>query len=197
MEEKGKMATTVKTGQRTRLFKALSHELRAEVLTYLIEHGKSSPKEMAECLAGTTTDIDYHAKQLVSYGCAELVEEKPRRGATEHFYIATMRPLLEIEDCEKMSKRERADFSAVIADRMLADIELGFASDTIDARVERHMSRMPMLLDEAGWLDALAIVDSALERLFDVQAESDERRQESGDPGTRVSAMLACFTLPG
>ncbi|MFL5833438.1 MAG: ArsR/SmtB family transcription factor [Solirubrobacterales bacterium] len=77
--------------------KAISHPLRAAVLRILSER-TASPAEMARELGAELSNVSYHAKQLVAFGAAELVDIQVVRGALEHFYRATEQPLIEIEE---------------------------------------------------------------------------------------------------
>jgi DNA-binding transcriptional ArsR family regulator len=71
-----------------RLAKALSSPLRAEALA-LIGEGVNSPKLIAEKLDLDLRNVAYHVRVLRNLGCIELIETKPRRGATEHVYQLT------------------------------------------------------------------------------------------------------------
>jgi DNA-binding transcriptional ArsR family regulator len=77
--------------------KAMSHPLRAAVLRILSER-TASPAEMARELGAELSNVSYHAKQLVAFECAELVDIQVVRGALEHFYRATELPLIDIEE---------------------------------------------------------------------------------------------------
>jgi DNA-binding transcriptional ArsR family regulator len=77
--------------------KAVSHPLRAAVLRILSER-TASPAEMARELGEELSNVSYHAKQLVAFECAELVDIQVVRGALEHFYRATELPLVDIEE---------------------------------------------------------------------------------------------------
>jgi DNA-binding transcriptional ArsR family regulator len=73
-----------------RLAKALSNTLRADALA-LIAEGVDSPKRIAEKLGLDLRNVAYHVRVLKSLDCIELVEARPRRGATEHVYRLTER----------------------------------------------------------------------------------------------------------
>jgi DNA-binding transcriptional ArsR family regulator len=77
--------------------KAMGHPLRAEILHILSER-TASPAEMARELGAELSNVSYHAKQLVAFECAELVDIQVVRGALEHFYRATERPLIDLEE---------------------------------------------------------------------------------------------------
>lgn len=70
------------------LAKALSNPLRADALA-LIGEGVNSPKLIAAKLDLDLRTVAYHVRVLRNLGCIELVETKPRRGATEHVYQLT------------------------------------------------------------------------------------------------------------
>lgn len=178
------------------LHRALSHELRVEILTFLTERTKASPVEMSKELDASIGNISHHVKQLVKYGCAEEVETRPRRGAVEHFYTAISRPVIDIEDMEKMALPVRRAFNGRVAQKVLGDLEKGFDAGTIEARPDHHMTRVPMSLDAEGWSEILAIHRRAFEETYDVQARSDERRSRSGEEPIRCSSSQLCFELP-
>jgi len=71
-----------------RLAKALSRPLRANALV-LIGEGVNSPKLIAAKLGLDLRTVAYHVRVLRNLGCVELVETRPRRGATEHVYRLT------------------------------------------------------------------------------------------------------------
>ncbi|TMK59027.1 MAG: winged helix-turn-helix transcriptional regulator [Actinobacteria bacterium] len=77
--------------------RAMSHPLRAAILRILSER-TASPAEMARELGAELSNVSYHAKQLVAFECAELVDIQVVRGALEHFYRATELPLIDIEE---------------------------------------------------------------------------------------------------
>jgi DNA-binding transcriptional ArsR family regulator len=70
--------------------RALSHPLRRRVLAAL--RGRAaSPVQLAKEFGEGIGTVSYHVRMLADAKLIELVEERPRRGATEHFYIAVGR----------------------------------------------------------------------------------------------------------
>lgn len=196
------MATTqrrnLKQGEdaQLELHKALSHELRVEILTFLIEHPKASPVEMSRTLGASVGDVSHHVKQLVKYGCAEQVETRPRRGAVEHFYTATSRPIISSDDLTKMGLPARRAFSGQIVRKLVGDLEQAFEGGTIEGRTDWHLTRVPMSLDAEGWQELLEIHQRTFEETYEVQARSDERRSKSGEEPVRFSSCQLAFELP-
>lgn len=84
--------------------RAISHPLRAAILRILAER-TASPAEMARELGEELSNVSYHAKQLVQLECAELVGMRQARGAVEHFYRATERHLIDVEESLVLDER--------------------------------------------------------------------------------------------
>lgn len=94
--------------------KAMSHPMRAAILRILAER-TASPAEMARELREELSNVSYHAKQLVKFECAELVETRVVRGALEHFYRATEQPLIETEQALALDEEGLHEVLAVHA----------------------------------------------------------------------------------
>lgn len=181
-----------------KLFKAMAHELRAEILTLMVERATPvSPNEIANALDEAVTNVSHHMKQLVKYRCAELVDERPRRGAMEHFYRATTRPYLDLAEWKRMQRPGRDAFSGHIGQKVVDDLVDGFDAGTVDSRSDRVMARTPMTLDGQGWAEMLKVCERALEESFEVQARSDERRSRGDDDGAiRATSVMLFFEMP-
>lgn len=76
--------------------KALSHPLRARLLTLLVT--ESSPSDLALIVGEPLGNVSYHVRELDRLGCIELVRTTPRRGALEHHYRARVRAHLSFEE---------------------------------------------------------------------------------------------------
>ena len=83
------------------LGKVFSHPLRVKVW-HLINQSPTSPNRMALELGEPLGNIAYHVRELEKYGCIELAETKQRRSATEHYYRAFSRTLIDTETWERL-----------------------------------------------------------------------------------------------
>jgi DNA-binding transcriptional ArsR family regulator len=194
-------ATTKRTPVRHRadqqLIKVMAHPLRVQSLTLLTER-VASPKEIAKTLGVGVTKLSYHIRELEKVGLIELVDEKKRRGAVEHFYRATIRPMLDNEESGELSFDERQALSSQIVQLTIGDVAKAFDAGTIDDRIDRHLTRIPVLVDEEGWQELVEINASAFQATLDVQAASAERMAQSKgeSEGIHVSASIFCFEVP-
>ena len=74
---------------------------------------------MARELDEELSNVSYHTKQLVEFECAELVSTRPVRGALEHFYRATERHLIDVEEWEELDPLVAEDILCEIMQQML------------------------------------------------------------------------------
>jgi DNA-binding transcriptional ArsR family regulator len=178
------------------LVKVVAHPLRVQALSVLSERA-ASPKELAAELGSPVGNISYHVRELEQVGLIELVDEKKRRGAVEHFYRAIARPLLSAKEWERLSLDERQGFSTWIIQLLLVDASQALAAGTFDARGDRHLSRTPVLVDEEGWRQLVAIKANALEAVLEVQAASAARLGAAdGEEGIPTVAAMTLFEMP-
>ncbi len=64
---------------------------------------------------------------------------------------------------------------------------------TFDSRTDRHLSRIPLLLDSEGWSEASVLFDETLDAILEIQARSNGRMAESKEEGIRTLAAMTCF----
>ncbi|MGE0506669.1 MAG: hypothetical protein AB7P38_14870 [Solirubrobacterales bacterium] len=66
---------------------ALKHPLRRRLLVAYAE-GVCSPTQVAQRQREDLHLVAYHSRALSFFGVIELVETRPSRGSTQHFYTA-------------------------------------------------------------------------------------------------------------
>jgi predicted ArsR family transcriptional regulator len=74
-----------------RLARANTHPLRVSILEVLtLDEGRTlSPSDISYELRTPLSNVNYHVTELHRTGLVELTDERPVRGATEHFYRET------------------------------------------------------------------------------------------------------------
>lgn len=180
------------------LLRAGWHPIKIQALTILSER-VASPKEIAIELGLTKAKAGYvshHVKELVKLGLVEPVDTKQRRGATEHFYQAVMPLIVSNEDAARMAPEERLLLTCWVLACFSHDFSRAVEAGTIDERIDRHLTRYPLLLDEQGYQDLFQTHEAAFERTKEIQAEALDRMAESGEEPMPVSGFLACFPMP-
>lgn len=180
---------------KSELVKGLSHQARVEILSHLAQR-VASPKQLSESLERSLTNVSYHVRVLDKLGLIELVEEEKVRGAVAHYYKAVERPLLSTDEWEQLPPEVRATVSAYGLDAIIGDATTALECGTFDSRPNRHLSRTPLLLDEAGFMRLAKLLDDALETVLAEQAESAARMTMSDEQPIHVVAAMLLFEMP-
>ncbi len=182
-------SSTVEQQLDQRLIKALGHPLRHQRLILLQMHGEASPSELAEHSGEPLGNVSYHIKILLESDCVELVRTQPVRGAVEHFYRATARPILDDRQWKQLPLTlRRALFGQALHD-IWEDVRAASTTAGFDDP-QAHVSRSWLELDETAWNELVDILASALDRGFELHAESAARAAEAGGDGTRRRVAL-------
>lgn len=167
-----------------RVLKAIGHPLRHRLLL-AYNAGVASPNQLANRLEEPLGNVAYHTRILVDLDAIELVDTAQRRGATEHFYRATMLPFFNDAEWARLPLTTRRsifaqDFQILVDDAV--DALEGGGFDRPDA----HVSRALLDLDHEGYDDVVGLLGDTLDRLLEIQAESAGRRVASDDPEAEV-----------
>ena len=180
-----------------RLVRALAHPLRVQILEILTDR-IASPNLLSSELETGLTDVAYHTRALNRYGCLELVETARRRGATEHFYKAAPGGFIGSRSWRKVPRSILGGVSAAtlqtFLDKAIAALEAG----TLDGRDDTIFRWMPLLLDEIGWEEVVAIMEEATNLILAAHLRSQDRLN-AGDSEEAVSTVvgMASFETAG
>jgi len=179
------------------LVKALNHPVRVKALTILTER-IASPKEVSEQIDAPLSNVSYHVRVLDDLGLVEIMEEESVRGSVAHFYKAVERPLIENPDWQELDPKVRSAFSGYVIETLMSDAAKSLAAGVFDRREDRHLTRTPLLLDEAGWRRVAEIQITALDDILKEQAAAAARMNGSREDGIHAIAGIALFeVLPG
>jgi DNA-binding transcriptional ArsR family regulator len=172
--------------------RALVHPLRLRLLRALEERA-ASPSELAAELGESLGVVAYHVRTLQHLGLCRLVDERPRRGAIEHFYRATERPVV-----TGAAWRELPTMVKQAAVQATLQGIGGAVSEAADGggfdRHDMHLSRSPVVLDEPGWQELSTRMDVLLGDIERIAAESERRLKAADHAGEiRATAVLMLF----
>jgi DNA-binding transcriptional ArsR family regulator len=175
------------------IWKAFANPLRYRIVMALGER-EASPTELAESLG---CDLRRVHEQIVilerDFGFIELVETDLRKGGTQHFYRATIRPLLDAEEWSMLTPTAQHHISVAIARNLVDDLHASIDSGAFNAHPHRALLTKPMVVDEQGFADADASALEHLNRLNEIEAESTSRLVRSGEPGIDVRTATVVY----
>lgn len=173
----------------------VAHPLRSQCLTLLADR-TASPAEMADELDENLGNVSYHVRKLWRGGAVEIVEEKPVRGAMEHFYRAVKRPQFSDEELAEASLEDRAVFASQALSLLAANATTSLATKTFVERPDFHLARVPGRVDDVGWKEMRDLFAETLEGVFEIQRKSAERLGGSDDAGIPIIAFNTFFEMP-
>lgn len=177
------------------LVKALSHPTRVRILGVL-SHRDVSPAEFARESGEVVTNVAYHFRELAKYGFAEVVETRPVRGSMEHIYAGTRRAQFGDDDWRQMPKPLQQVITGTVFHDMVGRMAEAIEAGTFDARDDSHFTWTPLVLDEEGWTDVMAILGTAFGQIDEAAARAGERLAEQGGERIPATVALAGFESP-
>jgi DNA-binding transcriptional ArsR family regulator len=198
MQQVAKRKRKVKKGAEIldpRLAKALANSLRVEILAVL-SHRQISPVGYVREYGGKVSNVAYHFKVLENYGCIELAETVKRRGAIEHIYRCTKRPLLGDGDWQLLPRSVRGGISGAILHTLIERTRRAIEEGTFDGREDRHFTWTPLALDEKGWSEVTSLFASMLTKVERIETKANGRMAKSGEEPIPVTVALAGFESP-
>lgn len=178
-----------------RLLKAMAHPTRQFIL-HVLSEGPSSPVRIQRRMEDVSLNlVSHHIKVLRDLGCVELVDTVQRRGATEHIYRATARVMFSDEEWEQLDAKDRFPLTADILRMISEDVGRSMLEGKIEERVDNHISRSPIELDEEGWSEVVGALKRALDEVLGAHVRSAERSQLSGEPLMAARVMIMQFLI--
>jgi DNA-binding transcriptional ArsR family regulator len=175
-----------------RLAKALSHPMRARILTILNER-VASPNEIAEMIDERLPNVSYHVRALLELGCIELVSTAQRRGAIEHYYRALTRPFFSARDWKRLPRSARTTVTDVTLQMVWDETAEAVKSGTFESRLDRHLSRSPLKLDEQGWSEIADLLRRTLDEAQAIGAKSAKRLEKTDDEPISTLLVMMQF----
>jgi DNA-binding transcriptional ArsR family regulator len=153
-----------------RVIKALAHPTRRKILLEF-DAGTASPKEIAERLELSISNVSYHVTILRKLGLIELKRTTPRRGVVEHHYAARSRTKMSPSRLAGLPSQARSAASRAALRELTPVLQEKHA-----VVVTRHLR-----LDEKGEQAA----DKAIEKLWleldRIEAAAERRKTHLGD----------------
>lgn len=188
-------AKTAATSMETTLATIVAHPTRVRAFSILAER-TASPVEIAQEIGKDVGHVGYHVRKLQELNLIELVDERPVRGAVEHFYRAIARPYVGEDAFGEQPQDKREIFTRHILQLHVTDIARAMDEHILDERSNRWLVRTPMVVDEEGFDELAALHAEIYEKTLDIQARSDERRTGTDDEGIQTMSTNMFFEMP-
>lgn len=176
--------------------KALSHDVRVEILTLLNER-TLTPRQIREEMGLDLDLINYHLRKLEDGDCIRSVELFGEGEAAEYSFTATERALLTTEDMERLSLGAKKRLSHSFMQYVIEGAARAQQAGTLDARDDRHLSTAKFQVDEMGWRELVDATEGFMEAVMEIEERNGKRLEVTGEePLLTAMVTIMSFEVP-
>ncbi len=182
--------TTARAGQRGKGIEevvgyALSHRIRVQVLTILNE-GTYTPDQIARIIGEPLNKVAHHVRELLDGGSIELAKVEKVRNADRHYYRAVTMPFYSDEEVWAMTPQQRQVSAGLVLQCMVAEAMAAFWAGKIRDDPRTWLAWRWFNVDQQGREDIADEQRRSWDRMREIEAESTNRRAESGEESRSV-----------
>ena len=182
--------TTVRAGQRGKSIEevvayALGHRIRVYVLT-LLNEGTYTPDQISRIIDEPLGKVSHHIKELLDAGSIELAKIEKVRNADQHYYRAVEMPFYTDEEAAAMTPQQRQVTAGLTLQCMMAEAMSAFWDGKLHEDPRAWLAWRWFNVDEQGREDIADEQQRAWDRMQEIEAESVNRRAESGEEAVSV-----------
>ena len=149
----------------------------------VVSERAATPREIAEEIDEPINNVSYHLQVLKRLDCVELVTVRSARGGrvAEHVYRASERPFFDDDAWAELSDSDRMAVTAAVMQEISKDIAEAMAGGTFSDPFDNHISRSPLVLDNAGWKEVVDLLCGTMEALQTIQERVVERDSDESE----------------
>jgi DNA-binding HxlR family transcriptional regulator len=182
-----------------RLAPVLADDVCLQIVFELNHRPMSVTQFHREFGGATRSGIRSRFKRLERTRWLKKVDERTggrRRGATEHFYRATRPAMTSDAAWQEAPDSLRGTQSWRIFKYFCEKVLEAMRAGTFDARTERSVTLSFLDLDQRGWTNVIAGIESLAAFLLKEQECAKERMRKSGEKPIAATVGLAAFETP-
>ena len=170
---------------------SLGHRIRIEIRAALHE-GPASASDLEEIIGEPVNLVDYHLKKLLDDGNVQVSKTAKTGNMDETYYTVVSLPYFSDGEVSSMSAEDRQTLCAVAVQAAMTEAMASLHAGKManDPRVFLGWNRVD--LDQKGREDVADEELRSWRRKHEIEAESDERRKESGEEG--VTYVITSFS---
>jgi hypothetical protein len=177
------------------LLKALAHETRLQILG-ILSYRDLSPAELARQRAEPVSRVAYHFRLLEELGCAWVVRTRRVHGSVEHFYRRTGVVAFDDDAWARLPAEVRDVVTDMAIKELVGRMARAIRAGTFDSHTNRHFTWRAVRLDELGWEEMTAALNSTFEAVAEIERRAGERLAAEAAPGLLATVALAGFESP-
>jgi DNA-binding transcriptional ArsR family regulator len=191
------VAKTRRAGERMKRIEevvtyAWAHRTRVLILI-LLNEGIYTPGEIAEIIEEPLNNVSNHIRELVDAGSIELAKTERVRNTTRHYYRAVEMPFYSDEDMEAMTPEQRQVIYGLVIQSMVAEMMAGLWAAKMHSDPRTWLSWRWFNVDPQGRSDIADEQQRSWDRMWEIEAESTNRRAHSGEESVSILVAQAGF----
>jgi hypothetical protein len=181
-----------------RLAVVFADPIRLKIVSELFLQEMGASRFLATFGGGTLQRVDSHFKRLVEYDCLRFVRvaSPSGPGAPEKLYRAPRLAIFDEETWAKLPAPMREEFSWQVFEQFGERVKEAMEARTFDARPDRHLSWIPLVLDERGRAAVFRAVTQLFYALLEEQADARTRLQYAPGASVHATVGLVAFDSP-
>ncbi len=189
-------AKTGRPGQRRKRIEdvvayAVSHRIRVHIL-WILNEGTYTNAQVASIIGEPANNVANHMRELLDAGSIELARSEQKGNISQHYYRAVEIPFYSQEEAEALTPEERQVIAGLVVQSAAAEIMAALWNGTL-ADPRTVLVWNPHTLDQQGREDLEAEERRYLDRAQEIEAESTNRRAESGESGQSFIVTMFGF----
>lgn len=194
-------ATTVASGKalahvkRARSDRAITGPQLTSEMMQILRAAQRGPATATQIAAVTELDKQKIEAQLKALSDDGVMELDPTESGAEPTY-RMIHSIADTEEWSRVDPTRRRAITAEILDTVDTEIKRAVAADTFDSRLDRHLSRVALWLDEQGWSELDELFESTLDTTLEIQRRSSERHHTKEPPRIDARALFMLFEMP-
>jgi DNA-binding transcriptional ArsR family regulator len=170
---------------------SLGHRIRIEIRAALHE-GPANCTQLAKMTHQPLSTISHHVKEMLNDGSIEVARTEKVGNVDQHYYRVVQLPHFSEEDVAAMSEADRRALYAMIIQAATAEAMASLWSGKMIRDRLAWLAWNRVNLDRQGREDMADEEARSWRRKHEIEAESANRRSESGEPGTTY--VIATFS---
>lgn len=159
---------------------ALGHRIRVEILT-LLNQGVYTADDIASLVGESRQNVHHHLKELLGGRSIEIAKVEKRRNADLHFYRAVEMAEYDEDEIAALGTEDRQGIAGYVIQGATAEIMAALAAGKLSNDPKVWLAWRWFNLDVHGRQDLLEEQRRSWERVQEIEAESTNRRIESGE----------------
>ena len=146
--------------------------------------GVASAKDLARITRQPLSNVTHHVEELLAAGSIDIAYTEPVGNIIQTFYCVAELPIYSSEEFARLGDEEKQATLALVLQASMAEALASLWAGKLHADPRVMLAWNRVRLDAQGREDLAEEQDRSWERIQEIEAESANRRAETGEPGT-------------